>query len=200
LGGRLPPPLAEVFRTRIRLRGSSIERYGKSIVTAERTICRAGAGRIYADPCGVDRTDLYDDDHGMPIGATIGGLLAIPLLEHFGWRSIFVNAGCLSLVSLLSVWRFMIAAPDFVTLAGSRESRRQEQQPHVTRPPGALRALAAGARLILNLNEDLGFLQRTILIAVVSFCIQVSAFLSCNGYRRFSATPGSHQQMPLRFR
>ena len=91
---------------------------------------------------------------GLPIGATVGGLIAIPLLEHFGWRSIFVTAGCLSCASLLSVWRFMIEAPDFATLPRSRESLSQQQ----------------------GRQQDLGFLRRTILISAVSFCIQVSAF------------------------
>jgi MFS family permease len=43
---------------------------------------------------------------GYPVGATLGGFVAIWLLEHFGWRSIFAFGGALSTLLLpLLVWR-----------------------------------------------------------------------------------------------
>jgi MFS family permease len=43
---------------------------------------------------------------GYPVGATLGGFIAIYLLQHFGWRSVFAFGGVLSTVlAPFLVWR-----------------------------------------------------------------------------------------------
>jgi AAHS family 4-hydroxybenzoate transporter-like MFS transporter len=37
---------------------------------------------------------------GFPLGATIGGLLSVPLIEHLGWRSVFIFGGLAPLLLL----------------------------------------------------------------------------------------------------
>nr|WP_249158438.1 MFS transporter [Bradyrhizobium jicamae] len=51
---------------------------------------------------------------GYSAGATIGGLLAIPLISHFGWRSVFLLGGLLSLVALAAVTAMMPESLQFI--------------------------------------------------------------------------------------
>jgi len=65
---------------------------------------------------------------GYPIGATIGGSIAAVLLEHYGWRSVFVFGGLATALMIpLVLWRL----PESVDFLVSR------------RPAGALRKLNA---------------------------------------------------------
>jgi MFS family permease len=63
---------------------------------------------------------------GYPLGATITGLLAAWLMPKFGWHSLFVLGGVLTLLSLPFVYLVLPESPDFLL------SRR---------PPGALQKL-----------------------------------------------------------
>lgn len=51
---------------------------------------------------------------GYPIGATIGGLIAGPLIPAFGWKSIFVVGAVLTVTLLLLSWRFLPESLDFL--------------------------------------------------------------------------------------
>ncbi len=63
---------------------------------------------------------------GYPVGAIIAGIASAYLIQHFGWRSVFVTGGLLSLLMIpLVIWR-LPESLDFL-------SHRQ--------PPGALRRI-----------------------------------------------------------
>ncbi|PWF22228.1 4-hydroxybenzoate transporter [Corticimicrobacter populi] len=51
---------------------------------------------------------------GYPIGAVLGGLMSVYLIEHIGWRSVFVSGGAASLLMLPLVWRCMPESLDFL--------------------------------------------------------------------------------------
>lgn len=51
---------------------------------------------------------------GFPIGATLGGLLANPLIPLFGWRSVFVVCGLLTGLILLISWRILPESLDYL--------------------------------------------------------------------------------------
>ncbi|BCW73513.1 MFS transporter [Arthrobacter sp. NicSoilB8] len=51
---------------------------------------------------------------GFPIGATLGGLIASPLIPQFGWRSVFVAGAAASLVMLAVAWRFLPESLDYL--------------------------------------------------------------------------------------
>ena len=47
----------------------------------------------------------------VPLGATLAGLVAIPLLPLFGWRTLFVVGGALPLAALALLWRSLPESP-----------------------------------------------------------------------------------------
>lgn len=55
---------------------------------------------------------------GYPIGAMLGGLLAVPLIDDWGWRSLYVVGGLLSFAMLPLVWYFL---PESLEKASERE-------------------------------------------------------------------------------
>jgi benzoate transport len=57
---------------------------------------------------------------GYPIGATLGGIAAIPLIAQFGWPSVFLFGGFLSLVMIPIVW---VALPESLAFLLSRQPR-----------------------------------------------------------------------------
>jgi benzoate transport len=51
---------------------------------------------------------------GFAIGATLGGLIAGPLIPQFGWRSVFVIGAAASVVMLAVTWRFLPESLDYL--------------------------------------------------------------------------------------
>jgi benzoate transport len=51
---------------------------------------------------------------GYPIGATVGGLVAAPLIPAFGWHSVFVIGAALTVLMLLISWRFLPESLDYL--------------------------------------------------------------------------------------
>jgi AAHS family 4-hydroxybenzoate transporter-like MFS transporter len=60
---------------------------------------------------------------GFSVGAALGGLLAAPLIPHFGWRSVFVVGGVapLLLVPILALW--LPESVRFLALTGRANTR-----------------------------------------------------------------------------
>jgi benzoate transport len=52
---------------------------------------------------------------GYAIGATVGGLLAVLLIDQFGWRTVFLVGGLLSAAALPLIWWGLPESLDFLT-------------------------------------------------------------------------------------
>ncbi|MGO4105896.1 MFS transporter [Leifsonia sp. YAF41] len=51
---------------------------------------------------------------GYPIGATVGGLVAAPLIPLYGWHSVFIVGAALTVLMLLVSWRFLPESLDYL--------------------------------------------------------------------------------------
>lgn len=51
---------------------------------------------------------------GYPIGATVGGLVAAPLIPLYGWHSVFIVGAALTVLMLLISWRFLPESLDYL--------------------------------------------------------------------------------------
>lgn len=51
---------------------------------------------------------------GYALGATLGGLLAVALIGGFGWRSVFLVGGTLTVLAIPLVWAFLPESLDFL--------------------------------------------------------------------------------------
>lgn len=60
---------------------------------------------------------------GFPIGGSLAGLLAAPLIGHFGWQGVFVFGGIAPLLLVVVLWRFIPESLRFSALAGSAPER-----------------------------------------------------------------------------
>lgn len=58
---------------------------------------------------------------GYPVIASIGGMLSIPLIQNFGWQSVFLLGGILTVVSIVLVWAKMPESLDFLAVKSLRE-------------------------------------------------------------------------------
>jgi MFS transporter, AAHS family, 4-hydroxybenzoate transporter len=56
----------------------------------------------------------------IPLGATLAGLIAIPVLPTLGWRALFVIGGLLSLVISFSLMRFLPESPRYLARRPAR--------------------------------------------------------------------------------
>lgn len=62
---------------------------------------------------------------GLPIGGFIGGLVSAPLIEHFGWRSVFVAGGAAPLVLVPVLFWLLPESLPFLALGRRRGDREQ---------------------------------------------------------------------------
>jgi benzoate transport len=51
---------------------------------------------------------------GFPIGATLGGLIASPLIPQFGWRSVFVVCSSVTVLMVIVAWRWLPESLDYL--------------------------------------------------------------------------------------
>lgn len=51
---------------------------------------------------------------GYPIGATVGGMIAVAVIAQFGWRSVYATAGVLSALMILVAWRQLPESMDYL--------------------------------------------------------------------------------------
>lgn len=65
---------------------------------------------------------------GFPIGATLGGLLAVPVINNFGWEGVFLLGGATTVVALIGAALFIPESIDHLTTryrAGARKAHDQ---------------------------------------------------------------------------
>lgn len=60
---------------------------------------------------------------GFPIGGSLAGMIAAPLIQAFGWQSIFWVGGFGPLLLILVVWRLLPESPRFSVIAGQDPQR-----------------------------------------------------------------------------
>ncbi|MBP6923440.1 MAG: MFS transporter [Veillonella sp.] len=62
---------------------------------------------------------------GFGIGAMLGGIFAVALQGTYGWHSVFISGGILTLICLVAVIKWLPESIDFIVLKGG--SKQQEQ-------------------------------------------------------------------------
>ena len=65
---------------------------------------------------------------GYPLGALIGGVVSVYLIDSFGWRSLFIFGGSLSLIMLPFVFWKLPESLDFLLLRGNQADKSKIQQ------------------------------------------------------------------------
>lgn len=60
---------------------------------------------------------------GFPIGGSLAGLLATPIIQQFGWQGVFVIGGLAPLLVIAMLWRFIPESLRFSVLAGASAER-----------------------------------------------------------------------------
>src|SRR5262245_37018596 len=114
---------------------------------------------------------------GYPVGATLGGYIANPLLAHFGWRSVFAFGGLLSLMLMpLLVWRM----PESLEFLADRQPRNALAKINRYRARLGLDAVTElpSASEGPRANGRLGDLARPpLLTATIVLCIAYACFM-----------------------
>ena len=65
---------------------------------------------------------------GYPLGALLGGIVSVYLIDSFGWRSLFIFGGSLSLIMLPFVFWKLPESLDFLLLRGNQADKFKIQQ------------------------------------------------------------------------
>ena len=65
---------------------------------------------------------------GYPLGALLGGIVSVYLIDSFGWRSLFIFGGSLSLIMLPFVFWKLPESLDFLLLQGNQADKSKIQQ------------------------------------------------------------------------
>ena len=65
---------------------------------------------------------------GYPMGALLGGIVSVYLIDSFGWRSLFIFGGSLSLIMLPFVFWKLPESLDFLLLRGNQADKSKIQQ------------------------------------------------------------------------
>jgi benzoate transport len=53
---------------------------------------------------------------GYPLGATLGGMIAVAVIAQYGWRSVYASAGILSSLMILIAWRQLPESMDYLIM------------------------------------------------------------------------------------
>ena len=65
---------------------------------------------------------------GYPLGALLGGIVSVYLIDGFGWRSLFIFGGSLSLIMLPFVFWKLPESLDFLLLRGNQADKSKIEQ------------------------------------------------------------------------
>ena len=60
---------------------------------------------------------------GFPLGAVLGGLVSAPLMQRFGWQSVFYLGGFLPLVLAPVLWTFLPESIRFLVSSGAKKEQ-----------------------------------------------------------------------------
>jgi benzoate transport len=114
---------------------------------------------------------------GYPIGATLGGMLAVVLLAQWGWRSIFLTGGVISAALLpLLAWRM----PESIEFLIDRKPRRALERVNTYRQQQRLSPLASlPDRIVSNARSGLfrEFLKAPLLAVTVRLALAYACFM-----------------------
>lgn len=118
---------------------------------------------------------------GYAVGATVGGLSSVALIDHYGWRSVFLAGGTATLVVVPLTFWFLPESLDFLITRRPRNAldrvnslARRMGHPELTAlpdPPRAERSRPAGFRPLLA-----GELRRPTLTLWAAFFLVMAAF------------------------
>lgn len=118
---------------------------------------------------------------GYAVGATVGGLSSVALIDHYGWRSVFLVGGVATLVVVPLTFWFLPESLDFLitrkpknALSRVNSLARRMGHPELTAlpdSPQAERSRPAGFRLLLT-----GELRRPTLTLWAAFFLVMAAF------------------------
>ncbi len=116
---------------------------------------------------------------GYPMGAILGGLVSVYLLQEFGWRSLFLFGGSVSLVMIPIVYWKLPESIDFLIL-GKRPSALE----NINRLAHKMRLPAISALHAKTIESGLGykvllkpaFLANTIYLWIGYFCLMFAFY------------------------
>lgn len=137
---------------------------------------------------------------GYAIGAAVGGSIAVGLLSHFGWRSVFVFGGCVTLsVMLLVLWRlpesldFLLARRPAGALARlNRFMGKMGLEPLAELPAAAAQTRNAGNGLLQLLSPAL--LRPTLLVWLSFFTVTFGYYFVMSWTPKLLAASGMTPQ------
>jgi benzoate transport len=123
---------------------------------------------------------------GYPIGATIGGVIAIWLIHKFGWPSVFIFGGILSTVMIPVVIWLLPESLDFLLVKRPRNALARVNtvlarlgRPRLAALPDAVDDKESKQRSVLSLF-DRDLLWRTALICTAYFLVMLSFYFVLN--------------------
>lgn len=116
---------------------------------------------------------------GYPLGAILGGLVSVYLLQQFGWRSLFIFGGSVSLVMIPIVYWKLPESIDFLLL-GKRPSALQK----INRLANKMKLASISVLHTNTIRDDLGykvllkpqFLANTIYLWISYFCLMFAFY------------------------
>jgi benzoate transport len=118
---------------------------------------------------------------GYPVGATIGGLAALPLMQIYDWRAVFVLGGVLSLILLPLMLIFLPESLDFLMTRRSAGALKQAnvlmrrlKQPELTELPTAAEPAGEAKRVVGVFDRSL--LPGTVLLCTGFFMVMLTFY------------------------
>jgi benzoate transport len=115
---------------------------------------------------------------GYALGATLGGLLAVWLLSHWGWRSVFLAGGLITFAAIPLVLLWLPESLDFLLSKQPRNALQRVnalaarlQQPSLSALPARpVQVVGSSGNPVLRLLEP-GMLRSTLLIWLLFFLV-----------------------------
>lgn len=93
---------------------------------------------------------------GFPFGATVGGLLAVPIIRAFDWQGVFMLGG---LVTLATITAVAVLVPESIDHLAARQRRGRTAAQH--RAEKVARRMGVEGEVVLNRPEEIGAREGT---------------------------------------
>lgn len=134
---------------------------------------------------------------GFPMGGSLAGVLATPIMEHFGWQGVFVAGGLAPLLLIAVLWRFIPESLRFSVVKGEdpREVARivSRVNPEYRYEPGdrfVVETTTAQRASVAQLFET-GWRAGTLLLWVICFANLLVLYLLINWLPSILAQSGA---------